>query len=134
MGRHPLKFPPMFLILLSEGLVHFLPDGHHLGLVASDLLGELSYDGFVSVGVGCVLVGKHPLGPERGGRVPHDPSNYIVCRLGGVVVTNKLCTFVEDRFEKVGDELVLACFSDILRDFPPHVGYEHDVLECRFST
>jgi len=110
MGRHPLKFPPMFLILLSEGLVHFLPDGHHLGLVASDLLGE------------------------RGGRVPHDPSNYIVCRLGGVVVTNKLCTFVEDRFEKVGDELVLACFSDILRDFPPHVGYEHDVLECRFST
>lgn len=50
------------------------------------------------------------------------------------MVASNLCTFVEDWFEKSGNELLLASFPDILRDIPPHVCNKDDVHECLVSA
>ena len=54
--------------------------------------------------------------------------------LDGVMMTDELGTFIQNRLEEVGSELQLACFPNILRNFPPHVSDEDDVPESLVST
>ena len=99
--------------------------------MASDQLVELFVDCLAggSIDDVLVLVDELDLDLKRGRFILHDASNDVVGRLGSVVVTGELCTFIEDLLEKVGGELLLASFPDSLRDLPPHVGNEDDVLE-----
>ena len=54
--------------------------------------------------------------------------------LGGIVVANRLCALVEDRFEKFGVECFLGIFTNLGRDFAPHVGDKDNVLQCTVTT
>ena len=63
----------------------------------------------------------------------YDMPNDIVSGLGGVVVANNSCALVEERFEKFGAECFLVIFTNLGRDFVPHVGDENDVLQCSIT-
>jgi len=84
--------------------------------VASDLPVEFFVDGLPSGSIGDVLafINKLALNLKSDGLVLDDASDDIVRRLDSVVVTGELCTFVENWLEKVGGELILTSFPDIL--------------------
>jgi len=110
-----LQLLPPFRILLLGSFHHLVLDGLQLRLVESDLLAEFSVDDLTGGSIDDILVfiDQLSLDLESDGVVLHNASDDIVCGLGGVVVAGELGTFVEDWFEKVRGEPLLASFPDI---------------------
>ena len=130
-----LHFLPHLLVFLPHHLHYVLLNFLQLSLISPNQFAEFSVDDFSSRSVSDILPFIHQLSLDlqHDRVIPYDLSNDFVSGFGGVDVACKLCALVEERFEK-SPERFLVIFTNLGRDFVPHVGDENDVFQCSITA